>query len=127
MEKITSKNTQKVKVKVKGQQQEVEIDHNRNKLIQNQINGIINKNKCDDIFQEVAARMTQKGQSNLLPPICFGRNTRNKLKKRQLNQIAWCIKLCLGLKALQGKFYLMGALRKIEIAKELMVFDVEEG
>jgi len=35
--------------------------------------------------------------------------------------------LVLGLKAVKGTFYLLAILRKIQLIKELFIFDVEEG
>ena len=42
-----------IEVKVNGEVKKITIDKSKNKLIQNHINSIMNKNRCEDIFVDI--------------------------------------------------------------------------
>mmetsp|Transcript_14114 Transcript_14114/g.21992 ORF Transcript_14114/g.21992 Transcript_14114/m.21992 type:complete len:146 (-) Transcript_14114:533-970(-) len=109
---------EEISVRKKGKETKVMIDHNKNRFSIDYIMNCTNKNKCLDIFTEI--RMGQKSKR-------YKKMIRQKFTRKFKEMIYNKINLVIGLKAIRGLVFLRVLLKKIELARELFLMDIEEG
>jgi len=118
--------SEEITVKKFGKQQKLQINEEKNMCLMAQVNSILDKNKCEDIFVDMVSLMNSDGRT-LQPSISFTKRTKQKFERKKRQLLVLSLKLVIGLKAVQGKFYLLALLKKITLVKELFIFDIEEG
>lgn len=113
----------KMEVKVNGATVTKEVNEQQNQAHQNDIMKIFNKDQCMDIFKDIGIQK-KKAQFHLQSHQKFIRYKYNKImRKMNLDKLNALMKL----KMVRGMPYITAMKLKIQLARDLLILEIEQG
>ena len=125
---VVNAKMESIKVRKNGKEVEIEVSQKANLGKAMKINSLLKKD-MKDLFRELQFGDTnKKDKRSVIPDVSFKSNKKiikEKMQRNSKNEILLKYKMIISARAVRGLLYLEALKRKIQLVKELFVYEVE--